>query len=335
MLFFVVLSDITPEAGRAAIFLRVGAFNLVAGLVMPPLGAWFMETNHPWIPSLGGTLLEILAAVMYAFVPETLDWWHQSAKSNSQPPPTTPGNGTASSGSTMTGELHTPSLPQRWATEFKSSTAFLTTDWRVPALILPFCVHFLLNASTQLLIQYLSKRYALTFAKATLLLTVRHAVIVLLLFSILPYVSTAVMQRFHLSAQKKDLYLTRISQILLAMGWILVGLSPNIPLVTVSLVVGSLGQGSYMLLRSFLTSLLPADHIARVYSILSVVDTLGLMVGSPVLADLFKRGLALGGGWVGLPFYFLGLLYAGFAFLLFGVGLRKGEDEHESVDQDE
>lgn len=44
---FVVLSDITPEAQRANAFLRAGAFNILAQLVMPPLAAWLMKYN-PW-----------------------------------------------------------------------------------------------------------------------------------------------------------------------------------------------------------------------------------------------------------------------------------------------
>ena len=115
----------------------------------------------------------------------------------------------------------------------------------------------------------------------------------------------------------------------------LVGLSPNIPTVAISLSIASLGMGFALLLRSFLTSLVEAHHIARVYSIISIVDTLGFMFGSPLLAGLFKRGLALGGGWVGLPFYFTGL--AGFVFMLLlsCIQLRKGEDEHASAQEDE
>ena len=216
---------------------------------------------------------------------------------------------------------------RRWILKLKRSTAFLTEDWRVAILTLPFLAHMLLGLTGPLLLQYLSKRYGLTFSKATLLMTVRSGVVVLLLFVILPYVSTTVQRAFHFSARRKDLYLARISQIFLTVGWILVGLSPNIPAVAISMAIASLGLGSALLLRSFLASLVPAHHIARVFSVVSVVDILGAMFGSPVLAGLFKRGLALGGSWTGLPFYFVGLVSILFLFLLFSVGLRKGEDE--------
>jgi MFS family permease len=47
---FVVLSDIAPEAQRANAFLRVGAFNILAQLVMPPLAAWLMKYNPWYVP---------------------------------------------------------------------------------------------------------------------------------------------------------------------------------------------------------------------------------------------------------------------------------------------
>ena len=46
-MLFVLLSDVTPEAKRANAFLRVGAFNILASLVMPPFAAWLMKYN-PW-----------------------------------------------------------------------------------------------------------------------------------------------------------------------------------------------------------------------------------------------------------------------------------------------
>lgn len=44
-LFFVMLSDLTPPAERAAVFLRGGAINIFAGLIMPPVAAWLMKYN--------------------------------------------------------------------------------------------------------------------------------------------------------------------------------------------------------------------------------------------------------------------------------------------------
>ena len=274
----------------------------------------------------------VLATLLYLACPETMDFQKDSSTAN---------------------EIHLTSLATEDATQsstrdqtftgrarhsliqLKEASSFLLDDWRVPALILPFILHMLVGTIGQLLLQYLSKRYGLTFSDATLLMTIRSGVIVLLLFVILPYLSTLIMQRYQLSGPRKDLYLVRASLGFIVVGWMLVGFSPNIPIVAVCLAISALGQGFMLLLRSFLTSLVPAHHIARVYSIVSIVDTGGLMVGSPLLAGLFKRGLALGGAWIGLPFYFTALVGLVFLLLMLVIRLRKCEEGQALNDEDE
>ncbi|GAB1736001.1 hypothetical protein NU219Hw_g6056t1 [Hortaea werneckii] len=338
-LFFVILSDIVPEDHRASTFLRVGAAELAAKVIIPPISASLMTIN-PWIPSLLGTGLLLLCFLTYGIVPETLNYYKPTER-QSIPYPT--------SSSTVTTQHTKPPSPKTQPTHHSTrtkpitrlfhslhtATAFLTHDHRIPLLILPFIGHSLIAQTSQLLLQYTSKRYRLTFSQATLLTTILNAVKVLLLFALLPYASTLAMRYFRLSAQRKDLYLARASQGFVFVGWTLVGLSPNLACVVISLVVAALGQSAYLLIRSFLTSLVPADQIARVYSIVSLVDTVGEMLGSPLLAGLFGRGLALGGGWVGLPFYFLGVISAAFAVLLFVVGLKKREESDGDREYDD
>ena len=327
-LFFVILSDIVPQDHRASTFLRVGAAELAAKVVIPPISASLMTIN-PWIPSLIGTGLLLTCFLTYCIVPETLNYYYQPAERPSASRPSPSSTETTQHPKPPSSDTNhsTPTKPlNRLLHSLHTATAFLTHDYRIPLLILPFIGHSLIAQTSQLLLQYTSKRYQLTFSQATLLTTILNAVKVLLLFALLPYASTLAMRHFRLSAQRKDLYLGRASQGFVLVGWTLVGLSPNLTCVVISLVVAAMGQSTYLLIRSFLTSLVPAGQIARVYSIVSLVDTVGAMLGSPLLAGLFGRGLALGGGWVGLPFYFLGIISAAFAVLLFVVDLRKGEE---------
>jgi MFS family permease len=283
------------------------------------------------IPALGGTLLIIISTLVYLMCPETIDFQKDSSSISEvhlTSLATDEATQTSTRNQTITGRTRHSLI------KLKQASAFLLDDWRVPALILPFILHMLVGTIGALLLQYLSKRYGLTFSDATLLMTIRSGVIVLLLFVILPYLSTMIMQKFQLSGPRKDLYLVRVSLVFIVVGWMLVGFSPNIPVVAISLAISALGQGFPLLLRSFLTSLVPAHHIARVYSIVSIVDTAGMMVGSPLLAGLFKRGLALGGVWIGLPFYFTALVGVMFLLLLLVIRLQKCEEGYVSVGEE-
>jgi len=336
---FVMISDITEAEQRANAFLRTGAFVLCATVVMPPLAAVLMGIS-PWIPTLGGTVLEFLAVVSFGLLPETLRYDHPSMPQRAKPteplPAPPPPYETLPAAAVLCDSLgpsYTQSL-RRWTRKVSSALAFLTDDWRVPVLLIPFLSHTLVGAIGQLILQYVSKRCQIKLSEAIYLTTIRNIVIVVLLFSILPVISNFIMRKYSLSAQRKDLYLTRASLLILGIGWILVGLAPNIPLVGIALSISSLGYGSWFMLRSFIIGLIPNNRIAVVSSFLSLIDTLGFMAGSPLMAELFSRGLALGGLWIGLPFYSLGVCGVCFAVLTLVVGLRKGEEDKDSHDVD-
>ena len=165
----------------------------------------------------------------------------------------------------------------------------------------------------------------MTFAKATVLAAGYNGARVLMLFAVLPWITSFLTAKCKLCDQTKDLYLARASQVLVALGWVCVAASPQVWTLCVSLLAVALGSGAASLLRSFLTSLLPSHHVARTYSLIGIVDTLGCMLGYPLLTELFQKGLARGTGWVGLPFHFIGALSALLAGILFMVRLRKGE----------
>jgi len=218
-------------------------------------------------------------------------------------------------------------LKSTWRDKLRKNTSFLGSDWRVAALIVTFFGHAFIGRNRFLVLQYLSKRYRLSISEATLLTTTRTAVMFLLYLVIFPYISKLMLRRqLALSAQQKDLYLARVSYILWAVGWALVGAAPSIPLAAVSLAIAALGQGTTLFTRSFLSSLLPPDQIARAYSLISVIEMIGAMLGSPVLAGLFALGLSLGGQWIGLPFFVMGIVSAVFIAVMFAIRLRRHED---------
>lgn len=157
-------------------------------------------------------------------------------------------------------------------------------------------------------------------------LTLRALANILLFFLILPFLAHLLRQNLRLSNPRTDLYLSRASMTCWALGLLLFGIAPTPATAAAGMSVMALGYGSMFLIRSFLTPLVPARDVARLYGFVSAVDTLGGMLGAPLLAGLYKRGLEVGGVAVGLPFCCLGVACAGFAVGLCVVGVRKGEE---------
>lgn len=327
-LFFVMVSDVVPETERSKVFFRLGGANLAPEVFMPLLSAWLMNYT-PWIPSVAGTLSLACAACLVLFIPETLDYrCHETdhpdrsdlsaSEIQNQDPQT---------------NLKSHSGPSHWLQHLKVNTAFLRADWRVPALVVTFVFHLAMTDCGPLQLQYVSKRYHLTLSEATIRLTIRSVATVALLFLILPFASDSLTKRWKFSNQRSDLLMARASIGVYALGWLCLGLAPTISLSAVGMGIMALGSGSMFLVRSFLTPLVPAHNVARLYSLISVVDTLGAMLGLPLLASLFNRGLAAGGLGIGLPFYFLGLTCFLIFVLLCIMGVKKGDDGLEEDEE--
>lgn len=341
-LFFVMLADIMPEAERTAAFLRVAAFNVSAMLLMPPLSAALMQYN-PWLPNLIGALLFVMGIVAFLAVPETKGYQQtidgQSSASDevtNASPDEAAGLLDTPAGAANGGQRQALSIWAQSVASVQGMFSALLHDWRVVVLIIPFAGHLLVAGVNTLLLQYLSKRYALTMSKGTILMTVRNATLTLLLFTIIPWVSTYITRAYNLSSQRKDYLLAFFSEVISAIGWTLVGLAPNWQTSAISLIIASSGHGAASMLRSLLATIIPPDQFASVFTLVSVLDTIGAIGGFPIAASLFKRGLSLGGVWIGLPFFFIACYSAVFAALIYVVPIDKAarQDMEEDIDED-
>lgn len=300
-LFFVIITDVTNEGQRANTFFAAAAAMMLAMLTMPLLSAWLMQLD-PWIPYLLGTVTQIVAFFVAFAVPETLPQQYEEEDHHANVVSYEEGDRT-----------------RRTIRSIRSSVAFLLNDWRVPLLMTSHLVRIVPISSAALILQYLSKRYELTFASATLLLSTRNGLIIVILLTVLPMLSHHLTRKGGLTVQQKDVYLARASQLCSAVGWILVAFAPDVVTVAGGLLITALGIATYLCTQSLIASLVSKAEIAKAYSTISLVDTVGSMLCGPVMAELFKVGLRLGGVWVGLPYFFLGGLCGLFCISYFFV----------------
>ncbi|KAI4727157.1 MFS general substrate transporter [Aureobasidium sp. EXF-10728] len=313
-LFFVVISDITNQDSRSAVFLRIFSANLTGNLVCPPLVSWIM-TRNPMAAVFLGIGCYGVGVPLSLWLPETLGYQQvintgEERSDEEEAPPTS--------------QNQVKSFLEQCYKPLVESTRYFLHDKRVAILIITFIPIMLTITVVPLLLQYASSRYNMTFASVTLLLTVRAGVTIFM-FLCMQSVIYRLLANAGMSGQKRDLFLARGSAALMLIGWTAIGFSPNAIFFTGSLMVATIGGGFPVYLRSFLTGLVEPNRVAELYTIIGVVDTLGLMVGGPLLAWLFERGMQLGGTLIGLPFVVLGLVYAVVMSFLLRIGHHKRE----------
>ncbi len=71
-----------------------------------------------------------------------------------------------------------------------------------------------------------------------------------------------------------------------------------------------IGSGFGAAARSFLTSLVPEDEIALLYTLFSLFAAIGGLSGAPLLSYSFSLAISLGGWLLGLPFFLATVMYA-------------------------
>lgn len=302
-MIFVMTSDIVPENQRSTTFFWVGGCVLGTLGVGQPLSALLMERS-PWIPLWLGLGLWLLAVVVACNLPETL---HMREKTLAPEFRHGSPDSLSLKDDDAQGVLQRAKLAAR---RFVRAAAFLVEDIRVFILLCCFMIGMVTQESNNVLLQYVSKRYDWSLSQATLFLSIRYGLNVFLLIVLLPLAGGGLQSGLHLSATAKDLWLSRAGILLKLFGFLVIGAAPNVPLLGIGLVLLVSGGGTLLCMRSLITSLVEPHHIARLYNAISVLDTLGLMTGGPIMAACFRWGMRAGGGWIGLPFWFCGLLVA-------------------------
>lgn len=284
------------------------ATQFLGSLLSAALMVW-----NPWIPMLLGLCMESIGIAILFLIPETLGYKKTTIDSDSESSslgvedsePTTLINASHVDPASDTETDNSPSWTWRESPfrRVPRSISFLVSDIRIFLIVAIFSVHMLFS-NRDILLQYISSRYQVNLAQATALVSIRSGLAFLLCVVVLPVANIYCRSRlFDGRAQRSDIFLARTSSIFLALGFLGIGLAPNLPLLVASLVVNSLSWGLWSLLRSLSTDLVrDAGHVARLNSFIGIVDTVGLMVGSPLLAALFTKGMELGGPWRGLPF---------------------------------
>ncbi|KAK8041686.1 major facilitator superfamily transporter [Apiospora rasikravindrae] len=331
MLTSVVLSTITdaaPEEIRATLFMRVHAAALSASLLAPSLASALMGAFGPWVPMLLGVSLLSLSAGAASFVPASKRHAeHDHARLADVY------SGTTSTSSSSSGNDRIPSLNDALAQAIKALRAFLPFVGRPSLICLLATVllsYSLIPATTQLLVQYVSVRYAVGIYDTGYVQTVYGVAQLAQLFLVLPLLARLVRARAGSDAQR-DLYLARFSFLVAIPGALLLGAAADLAFFIVGLLVLALGAGCSSYQRSLLSSFFDAEYHSRLFSLVAMVDMVGSVYSGPMLAALFTSGMELGGGgFLGLPYYALACLMAICLALMFFV--RLPQVTYSSVD---
>ncbi|KAJ6031687.1 hypothetical protein N7540_002419 [Penicillium herquei] len=323
-----MIADVVSEDERSTALFTLMSWVFVADIVATPTSAYLM-TFDPWIPWTLGYFFIVLGCIPFVFLPETLGDAKAKKSSNGTENTTQFAEPTRKM-STMQTILHS-------LREFKESAQFTWKDTNIIWMIMIAFVSMMCRQSTNILLQYASKRFGWSIAKASLLVTIRGSVGLTTCLVLMPVLNWLSGKYLNLHGKYRDLWLSKITGILSVVGFLLVGLAPTTALLIFGLVIVAMGGAFGVNTRSLATALVLPDHVGTLYSTFAISQSMGVCIAGPLFAYLFKWGMHLGNAWLGLPFLQAGLFFAVATAAVWIIRVDKslpGEDGEQEEEQE-
>ncbi|OAA82646.1 Major facilitator superfamily domain, general substrate transporter [Akanthomyces lecanii RCEF 1005] len=318
---FAMVSDVVSEAERSNIFFYLVATALVGNLVGAPLTFYLMEYG-PWTATAVGYSC-YMARLFVVF------FFCQDMKRNAvllfQDDETQPAvedddkGAVAAAFRTMLNPVL--AIKQTWS-------AGVEVFWIHKKLgILLFTLLFsdLGGYANILFNQYIAKRFDWSWSEANLLASVTTFSRLALMIAIMPLISQ-VLNKTGMPPIVKDAQISRYAMLLATVSAFGIGIASTFYAILPFLPLSTFRAVSRASLNSLLPSLAGPERTGALYSVMAVLDSIGMMIAAPATAAIFKSGLRLGGMWIGLPYILSGVLMMISTAILFAV--RIANEDH-------
>ncbi|KAI7551397.1 hypothetical protein KC331_g2580 [Hortaea werneckii] len=307
-----IVADSTSEEDRSRLFFVLQGSFVLMEIIGPPIGSILMA-NNVWGPLFLGLMFTALSTLVVLLVPETLLVKTDSVSYD----PSRPG---------LPKSWNSPLQTARvWAGHCRETLQSVLYDTKVAFLILAFFVADFGRQSLSLLLQYVSERYNWRIADASYLLSFRAGAQMVYFLFVLPAIDSWLLHRACWPAKAKDFWLAKLSIGLLTISFVAFAFAPRVWVIALGLLLYTLGTGFNTFARSLVSVLVEPTMIGTLYTMISVMDTLGSLSAGPLVAEAFKWGMRMGSVWHGLP-YMLSFTFCGVGALLMNRIHLAGDD---------
>lgn len=315
-LTYSLVSNLTDDhVQRAIYFGYMSSVSYVVALLGPALASATM-TLSLWLPFWLGIFLLSLAVPSIQMLPThgNPDIGTDVDESQQEPLLSSP---------RIKAQSHHESLLQSVIDRLQTIKAIIVSHPKNFSLLLfSFVLTSLASSDTKLLVQYISARYKWTFASAGYLLSGKAIVNFTLLTIFIPKLLRSARQvRQEDAAEVADKLNIRNAMYCLVasvFGALGIAIASEIWMLIPSMFVYALGSAlpifTLSLLKSPVISPPPSpdssDPEPHIFSIVMLVKTVGSLLGAPLMAGLWVRGLGIGGVALGMPFFVSQACYA-------------------------
>ncbi|KAH8671590.1 major facilitator superfamily domain-containing protein [Xylariales sp. PMI_506] len=292
-ILYSILTDVLPAAERAVGFMRVHVASMLGHLLTTLLVSILMPIVGPWPLISTGLVLTICSAGSILLLPETKPPNHKSKDLRE-------GAGFSSNFRTRV-----------WQSVDDLKGSFLIFKSAAPLLLIGILLitHPVPLTTMHFINLFAPERYHILISESGYIQSAYGVAHIFVHFFLVPFLSVYVLKPstprlLRISGEKKrDLVFAWRSNLAAGLGALIMAISPALGGFVFGLIIMSLGSAQSSLIRSTLASYVDPEHRSRMFTLLSVVDTVAQLYSLPALTGLFTLGMKLGGTWMGLPYF--------------------------------
>ncbi|PWY89416.1 hypothetical protein BO94DRAFT_584679 [Aspergillus sclerotioniger CBS 115572] len=309
-LLLTILAEVVPNTEQTAFFWRAGAAGLVATFIAPPASGAMMSALPAVVVCGVGVAIFSLLFPLILCLPGTTAAATQvervAAGEHAQPP-----------------KSILQSIRSGWKENTSLISGLLSHGGIIRSAAFADLVSTLAPNIMVILLQHMSNRFGWSHAEGTLIYSIKGGISLFLFTVGLPWIHRYLTHRLRLSSPWPDLWMSRALIIFLLGGSFLIGVAQTATWAITGLALFSCGTGISMSLKSASVIGLPKDQVARLYTGLAAVETLGAILGSPLLSWVYAASLhAHNPAFEGAPFLLSSLAYSAAAIAIWTVSVR-------------
>lgn len=304
-----IVADCSSPEFRAVVLYYIQATVLLSLVFGQPLGGIALKRLGYWIPSITGYCLMFASCIILCWMPTVSKTNNHHVTGGEEEAMEITGDQVSHSES---GRNTSQKLRSQILSGLHSIHEVIMLVATNNTLFLGLATFLMTKAGSSIiefLPQFASKRFGWEISDASYIAAVQAAVSILMMAVILPTITKMLKTKYRISGPPLDLKIIRGSAPFLTIGCFLLGWASTPSLFITAIVIYTMGAGFRVTLESFLASTVRSDQLATLYVAISVIDTMGTFVASPLLAATFAKGLHMGGPWIGLPFIATSIIY--------------------------
>ncbi|KAF8852504.1 MFS general substrate transporter [Acephala macrosclerotiorum] len=192
-----------------------------------------------------------------------------------------------------------------------------------------FLISPLRNIVIEIMIQFVSNRFRTSLGKAAYLASVVGVFSIAFYLGLLPLFRSLMKSKFHVSSLKMD-YILSVFQLMASfVGALSMGLAPAIAAFVPAVLLYTSGSGIRATWLPVLIAHIEESRIATLCSIVSILETLGVIGGAFILETAAAKGFQFHDAAMGLPFYIAAILYSIGLVILAAFKMTLSEEQHE------